>query len=91
MFVGEDKGAAHRNSIKWLKFNSLANMFLEITNDIHYGLKFRCYKKNNIEFKEEYLFEFLVIFIIGIKYCGALHLGLCVSNAFLQILCGSAA
>jgi hypothetical protein len=27
----------------------------------------------------------LVIFIMGIKYCGALHLLLCVSNAFLQI------
>ena len=33
----------------------------------------------------------LMTFMIGIKYYGALHLLLCVSNAFLQILCGSAA
>jgi len=35
--------------------------------------------------------NFLVIFMIGIKYCGALHLWFCVSNVSLQILCGSAA
>jgi hypothetical protein len=32
-----------------------------------------------------------MIFIIANKDFGALHLGLCISDAFLQILCGSAA
>jgi len=30
-----------------LNFNSLANMYLEITNDIHLGLKFGCCNAEN--------------------------------------------
>jgi len=30
-----------------LNFNSLANRYLEITNDIHLGLKFRCCNAEN--------------------------------------------
>jgi hypothetical protein len=51
-----------------------------LTQEEHHKTKpfkeeyFEMLAKNNIEFKEEYLLEFLLIFIIGIKYCGALHL-----------------
>jgi len=47
MIVTEDKGAAHRNIIKLLKFNPLTNKFLEKTNDIHLGLKLECCNAEN--------------------------------------------
>ena len=51
----------------------------------------KCWKGTILNSKRNTCLNFLVTFMIGIKYFGALHLWLCYSIAFLQILCGSAA